>query len=84
VLLEQVSGLDREEQLLQWRRIKELMTDEFTTTKGLGWIEEGRMRKDYELVKTYLAIEKPFAVETAFTTKLLDPAIKMDGSKVGP
>src|SRR3979411_181808 len=36
-LLEQVSGLDREEQLLQWGRIKYLMTDEFTPTKGLGW-----------------------------------------------
>jgi len=84
VLLERVSGLDREEQLLQWRRIKELMTDEFTTTKGLGWIDDGRMQKDYELVKTYLGIEKPFAVETAFTTKLLDPAIKMDASKIGP
>ena len=84
VLLDQVSGLDLEEQLLQWRRIKELMTDEFTTTKGLGWIDEGRMQKDYELVKTYLGIEKPFAVETSFNNKLLDPAIKMDASKVGP
>jgi NitT/TauT family transport system substrate-binding protein len=84
VLLEQVSGLDREEQLLQWRRIKELMTDEFTITRGLGWIDQGRMQKDYELVKTYLGIEKPFALETAFTTRLLDPAIKMDASKVGP
>jgi NitT/TauT family transport system substrate-binding protein len=84
VLLEQVSGLDREEQLLQWRRIKELMTDEFTTTRGLGWIDQGRTQKDYELVKTYLGIEKPFALETAFTTRLLDPAIKMDASKVGP
>jgi NitT/TauT family transport system substrate-binding protein len=84
VLLEQVSGLDREEQLMQWRRIKELMTDEFTTTKGLGWIDGERMKKDYDLVQTYLGIEKPFAVETAFTTGLLDPAIKMDASKVGP
>jgi NitT/TauT family transport system substrate-binding protein len=83
-LLDQVSGLDREEQLLQWRRIKELMTDEFTTTKGLGWIDGERMKKDYDLVQTYLGIEKPFAVETAFTTKLLDPSVKMDGSKVGP
>jgi NitT/TauT family transport system substrate-binding protein len=80
VLLEQVSGLDREERLMQWRRIKELMTDKFTTPKGLGWIEGERMKKDYDLVQTYLGIEKPFAVETAFTTKLLDPAIKMDGS----
>jgi ABC-type nitrate/sulfonate/bicarbonate transport system substrate-binding protein len=81
-LLDQVTGLDREEQLLQWGRIKYLMADEFTTTRGLGWIDEGRMRADYELVKTYLGIEKPFAVESAFSTRLLDPAIKMDASKV--
>jgi NitT/TauT family transport system substrate-binding protein len=81
-LLDQVTGLDREEQLLQWGRIKYLMTDEFTTTKGLGWIDDGRMRTDYELVKTYLGIEKPFAVESAFTSKLLDPTIKMDAAKV--
>jgi len=36
------------------------------------------------LVETYLGIEKPFAAETAFTTKLLDPAIKMDASKIRP
>jgi NitT/TauT family transport system substrate-binding protein len=58
------------------------MADEFTTTKALGWIDEGRMRKDYELVQTYLGIEKPFAVESAFTSKLLDPLVKMDASKV--
>ena len=36
------------------------MADEFTTTKGLGWIDAGRMQKDYELVQTYLGMEKPF------------------------
>ena len=82
VLLDQVTGLDREEQLLQWGRIKYLMADEFTTTKGLGWIDEGRMQKDYELVQTYLGIEKPFAVESAFTTRLLDPA-DQDGCEQG-
>jgi NitT/TauT family transport system substrate-binding protein len=81
-LLDAASGLDRENQQKQWERIKFLMTDEFTTTKSLGWIDAGRMQKDYELVQTYLGMEKPFAVETAFTTKLLDPAIKMDASKV--
>jgi NitT/TauT family transport system substrate-binding protein len=81
-LLDQVTGLDREEQILQWGRIKYLMTDEFTPTKGLGWIDAGRMKSDYDLVQTYLGIEKPFAVESSFTSKLLDPAIKMDASKV--
>ena len=77
-----MSGLDKENQERQWERIKFLMTDEFTTTKALGWIDPGRMQKDYELVQTYLGMEKPFAVETAFTTKLLDSLIKMDASKV--
>jgi NitT/TauT family transport system substrate-binding protein len=81
-LLDQVSGLDRENQEHQWERIKFLMTDEFTTTKALGWIDADRMKKDYELVQTYLGMEKPFPVESAFTTKLLDTSIKMDASKV--
>ena len=81
-LLDQVSGLDKENQERQWERIKFLMTDEFTTTKGLGWIDGARMKKDYELVHTYLGMEKPFDVSTAFSTKMLDPAVKMDASKV--
>jgi NitT/TauT family transport system substrate-binding protein len=81
-LLDHVSGLDRENQERQWERIKFLMTDDFTTTKALGWIDAERMKKDYELVQTYLGMEKPFAVESAFTTRLLDPSIKMDASKV--
>src|SRR4029434_10689364 len=82
VLLEQVTCLAREEQLLQWDRIKYLMADEFTTTRGLGWIDEGRMKSDYELVQSYLGIEKPFSVESSFTTRMLDPTVKMDASKV--
>ena len=58
------------------------MADEFTTTRGLGWIDAARMQKDYELVQTYLGMEKPFAVESSFTTRLLDPSIKMDAGKV--
>jgi NitT/TauT family transport system substrate-binding protein len=27
-------------------------------------------------------MEKPFAVESAFSTRLLDPSVKMDASKV--
>jgi NitT/TauT family transport system substrate-binding protein len=81
-LLDQASGLDRENQERQWERIKFLMTDDFTTTRALGWIDGERMKKDYELVQTYLGMEKPFAVESAFTTRLLDTSIKMDASKV--
>jgi NitT/TauT family transport system substrate-binding protein len=81
-LLDQVSGLDEENQKRQWERIKFLMTDEFTTTKALGWIDGERMKRDYDLVQTYLGMEKPFDVQTVFTTKMLDTSIKMDASKV--
>src|ERR1700744_22124 len=81
-LLDQVSGLDEQVQRNQWERIKFLMTDEFTTTKALGWIDGERMKKDYDLVQTYLGMEKPFPVEDAFTTEMLDTSIKMDASKV--
>jgi NitT/TauT family transport system substrate-binding protein len=81
-LLDAASGLDRDNQQKQWERIKVLMTDEFTTTRALGWIDAARMQKDYDLVQTYLGMEKPFAVETAFNTGLLDTTIKMDASKV--
>src|ERR1700712_3232275 len=81
-LLDSVSGLDRENQERQWERIKFLMTDAFTTSKPLGWRDGERMKKDYELVQAYLGMEKPFAVESAFSTKLLDTSIKMDASKV--
>ena len=55
---------------------------EFGVTPGLGWIDGERMKKDYELVQAYLGMEKPFDVTTAFTTKMLDPGIKMDAGKV--
>src|SRR5436853_3322352 len=81
-LLDQVTGLDRQEQEQQWGRIKYLMADEFTTTKALGWIDAGRMQQDYDLVQSYLGMEKPFAVDSAFSTRLLDSSIRMDASKV--
>jgi NitT/TauT family transport system substrate-binding protein len=81
-LLDQVSGLDEQVQRNQWERIKYLMTDEFTTTKALGWIDGGRVKRDYDLVQTYIGMEKPFPAENAFTTEMLDTSIEMDASKV--
>ncbi len=76
------SGLDEPTQLNQWDRIKSMMADEFTTTRALGWIDPGRMAKDYELVSTYVGLDKPFDVSSAFTTRFLDTSVKMDAAKV--
>ncbi len=81
-LMGATSGLDEATQLNQWERIKSMMADEFTTTKALGWIDPARMKKDYDLVSTYVGIEKPFDVNEAFSDQFLDPSIKMDAGKV--
>ena len=59
------------------------MTDEFTTTKALGWIDaepdaEG-LRAGADLSRHGKAVRR---WKRAFSTKLLDPSIKMDASKV--
>jgi len=76
-LFAEVSGLDRMTQHNQWQRIKELMRDKTTTTIALGWFDPQRLASDYDLVKTYIGMEQPFEVETAFTNKFLDQAIKI-------
>ena len=81
-LLQATSGLEKQTQIHQWERIKSMMADKFTTTKALGWIDAGRMQSDYDLVQTYLGMEKPFDVKTAFTTRFLDESVKMDSGKV--
>jgi NitT/TauT family transport system substrate-binding protein len=81
-LLQATSGLEKQTQIHQWERIKSMMADKFTTTKALGWIDAGRMQSDSDLVQTYLGMEKPFDVKTAFTTRFLDESVKMDSGKV--
>ena len=76
-LLKARSGLDLAVQTDQWNRVKEMMTDEFTTTIALGYLEPGRMQSDYELVDTYFELEEPFDVNTAYTNEFLDKTIKM-------
>lgn len=76
-LFAEVSGLNDQEQRDEWTRIKELMRDPYTTTVALGWFDPKRMDSDYELVKTYFGLEKPFDVKTAYTDEFLDKSIKM-------
>ena len=76
-LFAEVSGLDDRVQRDQWIRIKELMRDPYTTTIALGWFDPKRMESDYQLVKTYFGLEKPFEINSAYTDAFLDKSIKM-------
>lgn len=76
-LLADVSGLDMGNQRHQWERVKELMRDPTTTTVGLGWFAAKRVASDYDLVKTYFGVERPFDAAKAYTNEFLDASIKM-------
>ncbi len=71
------SGLKRPNQEDQWARVKELMTDKFTTSVALGYMDPGRMAQDYELVATYFKMKAPFDIKTAYTNEFLDRSVKM-------
>ncbi len=71
------SGLKYADQLENWHEVEELMSDHTSQTIALGWFDPKRMQNDYELVKTYLGIEKPFDIAKYYTNAFLSKAIKM-------
>lgn len=76
-LMSAASGLDLATQRNQWQRIKELMRDPTTETVALGAFNPKRLHRDYDLVRTYFGIEKPFDVEQTAINEFLDQSIKM-------
>jgi len=53
------------------------MSDKFAKTVALGYLDDGRMASDYGLVKTYIGLDAPYDVKTAYTNEFLDRSIKM-------
>lgn len=53
ILPEYASGLVVEGEAANWAVTVRLMSDEFSTTKGLGYFDPARIAADYELVSTY-------------------------------
>lgn len=67
--------LDNEQQ--NWALVEVLMSDRFSRSVALGIMDDARMAADYELVKTYIGMDKPFDVKTSYTNEFLDRSIKM-------
>jgi NitT/TauT family transport system substrate-binding protein len=44
---------------------------------ALGILDDARMAADYDLVKTYIGLDAPYDVKTAYTNEFLDRSIKM-------
>jgi len=74
-LVEANKGLQVDNELTNWGLVKELMTDETSTTKGLGYMDEARMQASYELFEPFL--DKPFDITQRYTNEFVDTSIKM-------
>ena len=76
-LVEANGALKFDNELQNWKLVEVLMSDETSRKVALGWHDPERMKKDYELVQTYMGLEKPFNIETAYTNEFLDKSVKM-------
>jgi NitT/TauT family transport system substrate-binding protein len=76
-LVESVGALRMDNETVNWQLTMVLMSDTISRSVALGWMDPKRMDDDYELVKTYLGLDKPFDVKTVYTNEFLDPSIKM-------
>lgn len=76
-LVDANGALQFDNELQNWHLVEVLMSDKFSREIALGIHEDGRMKADYELVRDYVGIEKPFDVKTVYTNEFLDRSIKM-------
>ena len=69
------TGLQTDNELQNWALVVELMTDETSTTKGLGYFDPERLASDYDLTETYFEVDQPFDILEAVTNDFIDPSI---------
>ena len=76
-LVDANGALKFDNELVNWSLVEVLMSDKYSKTVALGIHDDARMKADYELVRDYVGIDKPFDVKTTYTNEFLDRSIKM-------
>ena len=76
-LIDANGALSFDNELVNWQLVEVLMSDKSSREIALGIHDDARMKADYELVRDYVGIDKPFDVKTTYTNEFLDRSIKM-------
>ncbi len=76
-LIDANGALKFDNELTNWGLVEVLMSDQFSRGTALGWHDPARLKADYELVREYIGIDKPFDVAGTYTNEFLDKSIKM-------
>ncbi len=76
-LIDANGALQFDNEMQNWHLVEVLMSDKYSKGTALGILDDARMAADYELVKTYIGLDAPYDVKTAYTNEFLDRSIKM-------
>jgi NitT/TauT family transport system substrate-binding protein len=76
-LVEANGALKLDNEMDNWALVEKLMSDKFSREMALGIHEDARMKADYDLVREYIGIDKPFDVKAVYTNEFLDRSIRM-------
>jgi NitT/TauT family transport system substrate-binding protein len=76
-LIEANGALQFDNEMQNWALVEVLMSDKYSKSVALGIHDDARMKADYELVRDYIGLDKPFDVKTTYTNEFLDRSIKM-------
>ena len=76
-LIDANGALNFDNEMQNWELVAQLMRDKYSETVALGILDDARMASDYEIVKTYIGLDAPYDVKTAYTNEFLDRSIKM-------
>jgi len=82
-LIDANGALSFDNELVNWELVEVLMSDKISRSVALGWHDDARMQADYQLVRDYVGIDKPFDVKSTYTNEFLDKSIKMKAVKNG-
>lgn len=76
-LIDANGALSYDNEMVNWQLVENLMSDKSSREVALGIHDDARMKADYELVRDYVGIDKPFDVKMTYTNEFLDRSIKM-------
>ena len=76
-LVDANGALKFDNEMTNWSLVEVLMSDKSSRSVALGIHDDARMKADYELVRDYVGIDKPFDVKTTYSNEFLDRSVKM-------
>jgi len=76
-LVDANGALKFDNEMTNWGLVEVLMSDKFSREVALGWHDPARMQADFELVRDYVGMDKPFDVKAAYTNEFLDRSLRM-------